>query len=122
MNWATSLLFLLIKYTGKDQQTHSAPEKPIHPHIPWLQGYSHKYRVMKSGLQTPAATLQFKEKSEDRGMNMLFSQSEHPLEKSAGTAQPTLETYQQNAAQYRWWTEKCEVYFAFFMNQVSSAY
>lgn len=57
LNCATSLLFLLIKYTGKDQQSHSAPEKTIHPHIPWLQGYSHKHRVMKSSLQTPAATL-----------------------------------------------------------------
>lgn len=46
---------------------------------------------MKSGLQTPAATLQFKEKTGDRGMNVLCSQAEHPLEKSAGTAQPTLE-------------------------------
>lgn len=29
LNCATSLLFLLIKYTGKDQKTHTATMKPI---------------------------------------------------------------------------------------------
>lgn len=70
-----------------------------HPHIPWLQGYSHKHRVIKSCLQTPAAALNFKEETEDNDKIMLLSEPQHHLETLTAAAKPTLETHPQNITQ-----------------------